>query len=155
MRISRTGECNTGVTLLELIAVLFILSVVTAFVLPSFSGFGTSALKSEAREIASLLNYLNDSAISRKETFFIKFRLDENAIVWQEPDGTKSKQVQDMTGVTTQSTGKVSTGEVIVFFEPLGIRENLAVHLLKGDREMTVTLNHISGKVKIKEDGRA
>jgi len=44
---------------------------------------------------------------------------------------------------------------VTVFFEPLGIRENLAVHLLKGDREMTVTLNHISGKVKIKENGRA
>ena len=155
MRISRTGQCNAGVTLLELIAVLFILSVVTAFVLPSFSGFGTRTLKSEAREIASLLSYLNDSAISRKETFFIKFRIDENTLVWQGPDGTKSKQVQDMTGVTTQSTGKVSTGEVIVFFEPLGIRENLSVHLLKDDREMSVTLNHISGRVKIKENGRA
>ena len=155
MRMLRAGKCNAGVTLLELIAVLFILSVVTAFVLPSFSGFGTSTLKSEAREIASLLNYLNDNAISRKETFFIKFRIDENTIFWQEPGGTKSKQVQDMTGITTQSTGKVSEGEVIVFFEPLGIRENLAVHLLKGDKEMTVMLNHISGKVKIRENGRA
>jgi type II secretion system protein H len=153
MQISRTGICNTGFTLLELIVVLFIVSIVTAIVLPSFSGLGENKLKSEAREIASILRYMYDSAISRKETFLIKFNFNEDAVYLNCPDGEKIKKFDNMAGVTTQSRGKVSSGELIFFFEPLGIREDLSVHLNKEGEEMTVTLNHLSGRVKIKDEG--
>ena len=150
MQISRTGiSSRLGFTLLELIVVLFIISLVMVLILPSFSGFGENKLKSEAREMASILRYMNDSATSRKETFLMKFDLDEGTVYWKGPDGEKKKKFDDINGVTTQSTGKVSKGEITLFFEPLGIRENLSVYMTKGNKEMAITLNHLSGKVKI------
>jgi prepilin-type N-terminal cleavage/methylation domain-containing protein len=150
MRISRAGiSSKHGFTLLELVVVLFVISLVTALVLPSFIGFGEKRLKSEAREMASILRYMNDSAISRKETFFMRFDLNEGRVYWKGPDGDRSRRFADMTGVTTQSTGKVSKGEITLFFEPLGIQESLSVYMGSGDKEMEINLNHLSGKVKI------
>jgi len=150
---SRARAGVGGFTLLELIVVMFIISLVMALILPSFSGFGENKLKSESREMASILRYMNDSAASRKETFLMKFDLDEGTVYWKGPDGEKTKKFDDITGVTTQSRGRVSNGEVIVFFEPLGIQENLSVHMSKDKKDMTITLNHLSGKVKIKDEG--
>jgi prepilin-type N-terminal cleavage/methylation domain-containing protein len=150
MLTSRTGTfSDSGFTLLELIVVLFILSIVMAIVLPSLAGFGEDRLKSEAKEIASVLTYLNDSAASRKETFALKFDLDKNLITWKSPEGEKTKRFDDLTAVTAQSVGTVSHGEAIFFFGPLGIGENLSVHVGRGDKNTTVTLNHLSGRVKI------
>jgi type II secretion system protein H len=153
MLISRTGiSSKQGFTLLEIVVVLFIVSLVMAVVLPSFAGFGESKLRSEAREIASILRYMNDSAVSRKETFLIRFDIDKNMVTWQGPDGEKTKKFDDMTGVTTQSNGMVSKGELIVFIEPLGIQENLSIHMRSGKKGVVITLNHLSGKVKIKDE---
>ena len=159
MPTSRTGICskhrwnyihgNLGVTLLELIVALFVISVVMALVLPSFTDFGERKLKSEVREMASLLRYMNDSAIARKATFFIRFDLDEGMVSWTGPDGKREKTFDDITGITTQATGRVSKGEITFFFEPLGTRENISVHMSDGDNDMSVTLHHLSGRVKI------
>ena len=153
MRISGTGTYSKpGFTLLEIVVVLFIASLVMAIVLPSFAGFGESKLRSEAREMASILRYLNESAVSRKETFLIRFDLNKNMVNWQGPDGEKAKKFDDMTGVATQSKGMVSKGELIVFFEPFGIQENLSIHMSRGKKDMTISLNHLSGKVKIRDE---
>jgi general secretion pathway protein H len=154
MPISRTGtSSDRGFTLLELIVVLFVISLVAAIVLPSFTGFGEGRLKSESREIASILRYMNDSAVSRKETYSMQFDLDKNMISWKGPDGEKTRRFDDMTGVTTQSLGRISKGELTFFFEPLGIHENLGVHIGRGDKNMTITLNYLSGRVKITDGG--
>ncbi|MEW6570050.1 MAG: prepilin-type N-terminal cleavage/methylation domain-containing protein [Nitrospirota bacterium] len=149
MLISRTGTCKAGFTLFELVVVVFLLSVIAAFVLPTFSGLGQNRLTSEAREMASILRYMYDSAVSHKETFMIKFNFDEDTVYLEGPDGEKAKKFDNIADVTTQSRGRVSTGELIFFFEPLGIRENLSVRLNKEGEEMTVTVNHLSGRVKI------
>jgi prepilin-type N-terminal cleavage/methylation domain-containing protein len=154
MRISRAGISSSyGFSLLELIVALFVVSLVVAVVLPSFSGFGANKLKSESREMASILRYIYDSASARKETFVMKFNLDTNEVSWEGPEGKKTRTFDDMIGITTQSTGLISKGELIFFFEPLGTRENLTVHMSKGEKTMAITLNHLSGKVKIKEEG--
>lgn len=140
---------RAGFTLLELIVVLFVISLVMALVLPSFGRLGERRLKSEAREMASILRYMNDSAVSRKETFLMRFDLDDGMVYWKGPDGEKRRKFDDITGVTTQSRGKVSKGEITLFFEPLGIQENLSVHMSRDKKDMTITLNHLSGKVKI------
>jgi prepilin-type N-terminal cleavage/methylation domain-containing protein len=150
MQISKTGICNKyGFTLLEIIVALFIISIFMALVLPAFSNFGDRKIKSEAAEMASILRYLNDSAISRKETFSIRFDLNENTVHWKGPDGEKTKRFDDITGVTTQSTGRISKGELTVFFEPLGISQNISIHMNRDNKELTVTLNYLSGRVKI------
>jgi general secretion pathway protein H len=141
-----------GFTFLELIVALFIISLVAAVVFPSFAVFGDNKLKSEAREMASILRYMNDSASSRKETFPLSFDLDKNIVSWKGPDGEKKQKFEDLTGVTTQSNGKVSSGELTVFFSPLGIQENLGVQMARGEKTLTITLNYLSGKVKIKDE---
>ena len=142
-----------GFSLLELIVALFIVSLVLAVVFPSFAVFGENRLKAEAREMASILRYMNDSASSRKETFIIKFDLDKNRVFWKGPEGEKTKVFEDLTGVTTQANGTVNKGELTVFFDPLGIKENLSVHMNREKKKVTVTLNHLSGKVKINYEG--
>lgn len=154
MRILRVGICNKGFTFLELIVVIFILSIVIALIMPSFIGIGDNKLKSEAREIASVLRYLYDSAVSRKETFLIKFNFNGDTVSFSSPEGEKRKEFNNIIGVTTQSRGLVSTGELIFFFEPLGITENLSVHLNKENKFMDVTLNHLSGRVKIIQNSK-
>ena len=138
-----------GFTLFELIVVLFVISIVMAIALPSFTDFGERKLKSEVREMASLLRYMNDGAMARKETYFIRFDLDEGMVSWTGPDGSREKTFSDLSGVTTQATGRVSKGEITFFFEPLGTRENISVHMSDGSNEMSVTLYHLSGRVKI------
>jgi len=95
-----------GFTLLELIVALFIISLVLAVVFPSFAVFGENRLKAEAREMASILRYMNDSASSRKETFVMKFDIDKNKVFWKGPEGEKTKGFEDLTGVTHRRTGR-------------------------------------------------
>jgi general secretion pathway protein H len=153
MRISTAGTYNrNGFTLLELVVVLFIISLITAILLPSFAGFGENKLKSEAREMASILRYMNDSAITRKENYSLKFDLGDNIISWKGPDGEKSKKFDDLTGVASESKGMISKGELIFFFDPLGARENLDVHISRDNKNMVVSLNHLSGRVKIEDE---
>jgi prepilin-type N-terminal cleavage/methylation domain-containing protein len=145
----------SGFTLLELAVVLFIISLFAAIILPSFAGLGENELKSEAEEMASILRYLSDSALSRKETYYLKIDLDKNMVSWSGPDGEKAKRFGDLTGVKTQSAGLLSGGELTFFFEPVGVRENLSIRLGKADKNFTITLNHLSGRVKIidKDEG--
>ena len=152
-RCSKLNTSRKGFTLLELIVALFLISLITAVVLPSFAGFGGRKLKSEAREVASILRFVHDSAISRKETYWVKFDLDGNVVIWKGTEGEKTKKFDNLIIITTQSTGTVSRGEVTIFIEPLGLRENISVHMGTGDENMTITFNHLSGKVKIKEEG--
>ncbi len=140
-----------GFTSLELIVAIFLISIVAAIVLPSFAGVGERRLKAEAREVASILRFAHDSAVSRKEVCWIKFDLDGNLIAWKSPEGEKKKKFRNMTSLSTQSAGTVSRGEVTVFIEPHGLRENIAVHMVSGDENMAITINHLSGKVKITE----
>jgi prepilin-type N-terminal cleavage/methylation domain-containing protein len=141
---------KSGFTLLELAVVVFIISLMAALVFPAFQG-SNSRLKSEARRMASLLRYLNDNAISAKETYPLKFDLGEGELSWKGPDGEKSEKIRDLAGVDLQSKGELKKGEVTVFFSPLGIREYMALHLREDYKDMTVSINPISGRVKIAE----
>jgi hypothetical protein len=48
----------------------------------------------------------------------------------------------------------VKEGELVVFFEPLGLREYLLVHLRHDDEGRTVAFNPVSGRVRIIEPDR-
>ncbi len=138
-----------GVTLIELITVLFIVSLVAAIIFPSFEIFGGNKLKSEAREIGSILKYLNESASSSKETFSIVFNLDEHTVIWNDREGLRERKFEDISGVETQSNGMVTKGELTLFFPPTGIQQNIIVHLNRDDKKIMVSLNHLNSKIKI------
>jgi prepilin-type N-terminal cleavage/methylation domain-containing protein len=141
---------RTGFTLLELAVVIFIISLMAALVFPSFY-HSDNGLRSDARKTASLLRYLNDNAISAKGTYPLKFDLEEGELSWKGPDGERSEKLRSLAGVDLQSKGELKKGEVTVFFGPLGIREYMALHLSKDDKDMTVAINPVSGRVKVEE----
>jgi len=152
MQISKTGICNKkakGFTLLELLVVIFILSVITALVIPSFYGIGEGKLKSEAGKIASLLRYLNDTAISRKETYFLTLNLDTKNAIWSTPEGERSEKFESLLTISTTATKNISRGVITLFFNPLGLQENLIVTLKDKEQEMSVLFNPLSGRAKI------
>jgi len=146
----KIGICsNKAFTLLELVVIIFILSLVLAISFPSFSLQKDGKLKSEAGHIASILRYLNDSAISTKETYAVNINFNEKTIHYKGPEGEKVERIDNLSRVTTQSKGNVSTGEVTVFLSPAGAGENFSIHLMGIESSMAVVFNALSGRVKV------
>jgi general secretion pathway protein H len=142
-----------GFTLLELIVVIFVISLLLAILFPSFYGLEERGLVSDARKIASLLRYLNDDAISTKVTYPLKFDLEERTLSWKGPDGEKTEKFESLDSLRLPSKGELKEGQITVFFGPLGIQESIAIHLEDDEEKgMTVTLNSLSGRTKIMED---
>ena len=145
-------RAQTGFTLLEMMVVVFIISLFVALVIPSFHGVSQNRLKEEARKTAALLRYLSDSAIYGKETYPLTFDIRDKKITWKGPDGEKAEDMKDLAGVTLPSKGDVTDGSITVFFGPLGLSETLDVHLRSDDKKMTVDFNPLSGRAEIKQD---
>lgn len=145
---SRAGKCN-GLSFLELILTLFIISLLAAIVLPSFYGSGGRKTDSDAKRIASILRHLNDLSISTKEQAFIRFDLNSSSISWKSPEGEKTEVFKSLSAVKLPSKGTIREGQVIMFFSPLGIEEDVTVYLGSESDGTKVMLSNISGRVKI------
>ncbi|MGC2064392.1 MAG: prepilin-type N-terminal cleavage/methylation domain-containing protein, partial [Thermodesulfovibrionales bacterium] len=147
--LSRRLSRRSGFTLLEIVLVVFIISLFAAMALPSFSNVGSGGLKNEAKKLASLLRYLNDSSIYTKKSFQLNFDFREKRVSWNGPEGEKSQELGKITAVTLASKGVLREGQVIIFFGPLGLGENIEITLNKGEHEARVSMNSLSGRVKI------
>ena len=143
------GSRSSAFTLLELIVVIFIVSLVLAVSLPSFTGMGEGKVKSEAKRLASIVRYLNDSALSTKEALQMNITFDDKIIRYVGPDGVTSERFGSLSGIELSSKGMVSEGEIIYFFSPVGTSESFTAHLKEKESEMTVDFNGMNGKVKI------
>ncbi|MBU2623515.1 MAG: prepilin-type N-terminal cleavage/methylation domain-containing protein [Proteobacteria bacterium] len=152
MRISKIGICNNGFTLLELIAVIFIVSLMLTFSFPYFTVMDEGKLKSEARKVASILRYINDSALATKETYTIKVNFGQKTLSYNGPEGEKTENLTNLSALHLQSGGAVSDGEVIIFFGPTGASESFTVYLKSGKSETALTFNSLSGRVRVLSD---
>ena len=140
---------RNGFTLLELIVVIFILSLVLAVALPSLTGIGESKMKSDAKRLGSIVRYLNDSAVSTKNTMHMKITFADRVIQYNGPDGDKAEKFDSLSGIELQSRGMVSEGEVIVFFSPMGASESFTMHLRDDTSDMSIAFSSMSGRVRI------
>lgn len=146
----KTGICSKkGFTFLELIVVIFVISLILAVSLPTFMLQEEGELKSEAGRIASILRYLNDSAISTKETYSIHVKFKEKIIRYKIPEGEREEKIYYLSRVFLQSKGNVSEGEVTIFFHPTGAGENFTVYLTGLKLSMEIIFNALSGRVKV------
>jgi general secretion pathway protein H len=138
-----------GFTLIELIVVIFIISLIAGVVFPSFSGIEKRQLNSDARMVASLMVHLNDNSIASKETFSLKFDLQESVLSWNGPEGEKKEKIRTLAGIDLESKGLIREGMITIFFSPMGLQEYTEV-LLKDDKnDLKVTFNPVSGRAKI------
>lgn len=149
MRTSKAGIYSKGFTLLELIVVIFIVSLMLMVSFPYFTISEGGKLKSEAALLASVLRYLNDSAVSAKETYGVKIDLRQKTVSYKGPDGEKVERIDELSSVSLQSRGTVSDGEVIVFFTPTGASESFTINLQGDDSAIAVSSNSLSGRIGI------
>src|SRR5208337_5652257 len=116
------GPKPEGFTLLELLVVLCLVSLLMAIVFPSLYGSEGMRLKSDAKRIASVLRYLNDSSIATKDSYSLTFDFGEKTMSWKGPDVDKIEQFKSLSSVELPSKGNVNEGQVIVSFGPFGIQ---------------------------------
>jgi len=150
----KSHTSKSGFTLFELAVVIFIISLTTALVMPSFWDTGERALKSEARHIGGALRYVYDEAVGKKRTYAFKINLDET--VWGFESLNESRTFHPgkdiiFKDVFIPSHGEILGGEVTIEFGPLGPEEPFTIHLMKDEKEYTVIFNHLNGRAKIFE----
>lgn len=149
----KTGICNSrkGFTLLELVLVIFIISISAVIVIPSLSFFERTKIKSDAKKIASIIRYLNENAITTKETATLKIDFKKKLFIYNSTEGKKQETFETIHSVEMQSRGIVAEGELIIFFYQQGALENINIYLSDDRANYLVAFNHLSGKVKIVE----
>lgn len=137
-----------GFTLTEILVVLFIISIVTALILPSFSDRG--GLNNDARLVASMLRYLYDTSLATKKDCSLKFDLQTKIVSYDCNQEKRQYKVSSMRRVESATVTSTDAGVVYVTFSA-GIQDNLRVYLSEGDRAVKVYLNGLTGKVRIIE----
>ncbi len=147
-------KAKDGFTLVELIIVIFIISLTTALVMPNLWDTGERALKSEAKRISNTLMYIYDEAAGKKQTYTLKIDFNTDSFSYEGEKESRSFKMKDnirFKDIVIPSLGEVSIGEVIYQFGPMGPEEPITLHLIKEDNEFTIMFNHINGRAKIRE----
>ena len=153
-RIFQTGTWNKGLTLIELIVVLFIVSLATAIIIPSLWSTKKESLRSEAKHISSSLRYVYNETVSKKDNYIFKINLDSDMYGFSSHKESRNFRIKGEGGfkdVIIPSLGKIIEGEVLIEFGLLGTEEPIVIHLFSGETEYTVIFNHITGRSKIIE----
>lgn len=121
-----------GFTLIELVVVLFIISLFVGLVYPTISlNFGEA--KRNIHKMASIIRYVRDSALYHKRSFKISFDFKKKTVFYETPEGTKKIHLKELVGVKTPSHGLVSQGQLIVLFNLLGEAEPMIILFDSGD----------------------
>lgn len=145
-----TGDSGRkGFTLVELLVVIFVISLVAALAMPSFSVIGEKRIKSDARKVSAIVRFLAESAVARKQTYALKIDFAERSIHYEGPDGQRSVIIKDITSVDMQTKGLISEGDLTVFFGPMGASEAFSIYLGDSEDTFTIAFNPLSGRVKI------
>lgn len=145
---------KSGFTLIEILVVVFIISLTIALVMPNFLSTGKNALKTEARHMSSALRYIYDEAVGKKQTYLFNINLDENSWGFTSEQETRSFMTKggvEVSDVITLANGEISEGELLIEFGPMGPEESILLHLKKGESAYTIIFNHLSGRTKVLE----
>lgn len=139
-----------GFTLLELLVVIFIVSLIASLVFPALRT-DTGRLRADAKKVSSILRYISDSAIATKHTYTVRFDLDKHLIEWEGPEGKRTESLNTLQSVNIKPKGTIKEGEVKIYAGPDGIEDFIEVTLSGEETIAIVEFNPISGRVKVKE----
>ena len=152
MLILRTGNYSIdnkhGFILIELLVVLFVLALVAAVIMPSFSS-PRDTLRKDSGTLSSTIRRLHETSISKKVQSRIDFNFDSRSIKWTDGEKTGSVEIRTLMGVELPTRGLVKEGNLIVFLNPSGNNEHMTVFLEDKGERMEVTFNPISGRTKV------
>jgi general secretion pathway protein H len=164
---SKRNSRSAGFTLIELMVVIFILSMVALLVVPRLPFAHERDLGTAARTLAGTLRYLENQAVATKQYYRLLVRIldgrmevtrvlpenEEVAVTDPALANLALREGVEFADITTSRLGKISEGEAVVDFSPLGADEFLLFHLKSQDgaRFFTVALYPGSGRVEVSE----
>ncbi|HID55161.1 TPA: prepilin-type N-terminal cleavage/methylation domain-containing protein [Candidatus Poribacteria bacterium] len=143
-----------GFTLIELMAVMVIVAVVMAVLIPRFSSDVLGKMKSysAARRIASYLLYTRSLAINTSRDHKVDFIPSEGTFerfeIWKEFEGGWTKVEE---GDLPEDVN--ITGDSQFTFQPLGgAVSGGEIHVIKGEYHYVVAVDPIIGRIEVREE---
>lgn len=149
MRISGAGISPEGFTLLELIVVLFLLSLMAAFAFPALAPLREGGTTAEAKRLASIIRYLHDNALAMKETFPLTVDVDGHTVAYRGPDGEKKESFPHLDGILLATGKAIRSGETTVFFTPALRLEGFTAIIGTGEEALSVRYSPLSGRTRV------
>lgn len=154
-----------GFTLLELIVVMVLLSIMTAFAVPGIrTALFSDQLKATARQLIGLVNEIGQTARSNQQEYFLIFDSQSQAFRMQasksEEDEQKRKAVHVPEGIrvvdfTSAHGGTDSAGALSIRFSKKGYVDKTLIHLSDEDgRELTLALSPFLGVARLYDSYR-
>jgi prepilin-type N-terminal cleavage/methylation domain-containing protein len=143
-----------GFTLLELVVVIFIISLTTALIMPSFLDSADNALRSEAKHISSTMRYVYDEATARKETYLFSIYPEKGSWGFKGNKESRTFKIRDnvkFKDVLIPSVGEFTRKDVRISFSPLGPDEPIVLHLTSNGKDITIIFNNLNGRSRILE----
>ncbi|MDW7773783.1 MAG: prepilin-type N-terminal cleavage/methylation domain-containing protein [Desulfobulbaceae bacterium] len=165
-RYSRSG----GFTFLELMVVMVLISLMTAFAVPGLrTSLFSDQLKTTTRKILGIVSEASQEAVSRNAEYFLYFDFDKNTVSTVQEDQPETERQYSADGreypqgrefniadavqlvdITSVHGGRQSQGRVVVRFSKKGYVDKTLIHLRseKGD-DMTILLSPFLGVTKV------
>jgi len=155
---------SAGFTLLEIMVVLFLVSLIAMIVVPKLSFHRSSGIRKATRDLVREIKILHWEAISRQEMIRLEYDLDRRWVRAQilDPSGTiksfRSSEIKDFklpekvrfSRIDVLHEGKVSDGKTFTQFFPGGPVEPTRIYLSDGGgRQMTIAVRPLTGRVKV------
>jgi general secretion pathway protein H len=146
----RAAARSGGMSLLELLVVLMLMSLVAAMAVPFIAGgVSGSELKGAAREVAAGLRFARSDAVaSRRETRLVldleqrTFRIDRDARVHALPKQVDLKLFTAQRDLVDEKTGAIR-------FYPDGGSNGGRITIAAGERKYEVDVDWLTGRVAI------
>ena len=116
-----------GLSLLELMVVLFIVGLATMFLVPRFTGsLSRLELKTSAQKASSALRYARSQAVAQQATYYAVFDFEKNAcfIKVEKPDEEHSEDTNARSeSMTDESGGSLSRASLVkTYFLPENVK---------------------------------
>lgn len=149
----RVGICSRlrtfredGFSLLELLLVIFIISLTVAFVFPYISSDKQS--KNDIKTVSSILKFAYETSLATKSPCTLKIDLKDKLVSYECRNQKGEYKIDSLFAVQTSSRGVIKEGSVIITYE-LGKEESITVHLYGDNRITKINISSLSGRVKI------
>lgn len=159
-----------GMTFIEVVLVVSVISAILLISFPRIPHLTDYTLKKDARKLAGLFRYLDESATVKKTYYKVlivpgkKSGGDNRIEVASSRDGIEFKAEGDknLKGITLDKRtvlddiqvaglGLVDEGTVDLFFNPVYGAEPFSLHISQSGSLMTIDYNPYSGRVRIVE----
>ncbi len=137
-----------GFSLLEVLIVLFVISLTAAFIFPNISSQGS--IKQDARLVASILRYVNDTTLATKEPCTLRANLKTKVLSYKCLAEQREYVLSSLRKIETVTMSVADNEEVSLLISP-GQQDTLKIYLSEEHNNLWVQLNSLSGRVKIIE----